>query len=150
MIRVLAVRAKNINIAMGSRNMEYTNITRYDQELIDAAITVIQNNYLYGKHHIGAAVRAKSGKIYAGVHLDSQNVDVCAEHVAMGMAASNREREFDSIVAIQMRDVPKPIIIPPCQTCRELINFYGPETWVIVEVDGQPKNCRAKELVTPK
>lgn len=127
--------------------MEYIDITKDDQELIDVATAVIQKNYLYGKHHVGAGVRAKSGKIYAGVHLESQNVDVCAEEVAMGMAVSNGERELNSIVAIQMRDVSKPTIIPPCQTCRELINFYGPETWVIIEVDGHPKKCRAKELL---
>jgi len=128
--------------------MEYTNITEEDQELIDAATAVIQKNFLLGKHHVGSAVRAKSGKIYAGVHLESQNIDVCAEHVAMGMAISNGEREFDSIVAITMRDVPKPTIILPCNICQELINFYGPETRVILEINGEPKKCKAKDLIT--
>lgn len=131
---------------MESRNMKYTDITKEDQELIDAAIAVIQRNFLYGKHHVGSAVRAKSGKIYTGIHLESQNVDVCAEHVAMGMAVSNGEREFDSIVAITMRDVPKPTIISPCQVCRELINFYGLETWVILANEGF-KKCKIKDLV---
>jgi len=126
--------------------MEYKNITKEDQELIDAATAVIQKNFLYGKHHVGSAVRAKSGKIYAGIHLDSQIVDVCAEQVAMGMAVSNGERNFDSIVAITMRDVPKPTIIPPCQTCQELINFYGPKTWVILEIAGESKKCQVKDL----
>ncbi len=134
---------------MGSRNVEYTNITKEDQELIDAAATVVQNNFLYGKHHVGSAVRAKSGTIYAGVHLESQNIDVCAEHVAMGMAASNGEKEFDSIVAVTMRDVPKPTIIPPCNTCQELINFYGPDIWVILEINGESRKCTVKDLITP-
>ncbi|MDD4332926.1 MAG: cytidine deaminase [Patescibacteria group bacterium] len=128
--------------------MKYVDITQKDQELIETATAIIKKNFLRGKHHVGSAVRAKSGKIYAGIHLDSQNVDVCAENVAMGMAVSNGERKFDSIVAIQMRDVPRPTIILPCKTCQELINFYETETWVIVEVDGQPKKCRAKELLT--
>jgi cytidine deaminase len=128
--------------------MEYTNITKEDRKLIDAATAVIQKNFLYGKHHVGSAVRVKSGKIYAGVHLESQNVDVCAEHVAMGMAVSNGEKEFDSIVAVTMRDVPKPTIFPPCNTCQELINFYGPDTWVILEINGEPKKCKAKDLIT--
>lgn len=128
--------------------MEYKNITKADQELIDAATLVIQRNFLRGKHHVGSAVRAKSGRIYAGGHLESQHLDVCAEHVAMGMAVSNGEREFDSVVAITLRDVPKPTIIPPCQTCQELINFYGPETWVILEINGETKKGRVKDLIS--
>jgi len=147
MIPVLAGVGRSIRNVVGN-NMEYTNITEEDRELIDAATTVIQKNFLYGKHHVGSAVRSKSGKIYVGVHLESQNIDVCAEHVAMGMVVSNGEREFDSIVAITMRDVPKPTIILPCNTCRELINFYGPETWVILEINGGPKKCKAKDLIT--
>lgn len=127
--------------------MEYLDITIDDQELIDAATAVIQANYLRGKHHVGAAVRAKSGKIYVGVHLESKNTDVCAEHVAIGTAVSNGERYFESIVAIQMRDVPKPTIIPPCHICQELINFYEPETLVIVEADGKSKKCKIKDLI---
>ncbi len=127
--------------------MEYASITKEDQALIDAATAVIQNNFLRGKHHVGSAVRAKSGKIYAGIHLDSKNADVCAEQVAMGMAVSSGEREFDSIVAVQMRDVPKPTVIPPCKTCLELIDFYGPDMWVIIERDGELKKGNAKELI---
>ncbi len=123
--------------------MEYSDITKEDQELIESATAVIQNNFLQGKHHVGSAIRARSGKIYAGVHLDSKNVDVCAEYVAMGMAVSNGEREFDSIVAIEMGGVLEPIVIPPCKTCQELINFYGPTTWVILEINGELKKCRA-------
>jgi len=127
--------------------MEFVNLTEEDRELIFAATTVIKNNFLLGKHHVGAAVRAKSGKIYAGVHLESKNTDVCAEHVAIGIASSNSEKEFDSIVAVQMRDVSEPTIISPCAICLELINFYGPETWVILKIENELKKCRAKELM---
>jgi cytidine deaminase len=127
--------------------MEYTEITEKDIELINAAVAIIQKNFIIGKHHVGSAVRGKSGKIYAGVHLESQNVDVCAEHVAMGMAFSNGERELDSIVAVQMRDVPKPVVITPCKVCRELINFYGPEITVILEIGGKFRKCAVKDLI---
>ena len=51
--------------------MEYLPITKADQELIEAAASVIRQNYVPGKHHVGAAIRGKSGRIFAGVHLDS-------------------------------------------------------------------------------
>ncbi|MFH2063276.1 MAG: cytidine deaminase [bacterium] len=127
--------------------MECTEVTTEDHELVEAATAVIKKNFLYGKHHVGAAVRAKSGKIYVGVHLESQRVDVCAEHVAMGAAVTNGERGFDSIVAVQNRDVPTPTVISPCRTCQELISFYGDEIRVIVLRGGIPKSCRIKDLM---
>jgi len=127
--------------------MEYINITREDRDLICAATGVIQKNFFHGKHHVGSAVRAKSGKVYAGVHLESKNIDVCAEHVVMGMAVSNGENKFDSIVAVTMRDVSEPTVIPPCKICQELINFYGPDTWVILEINGELKKCKIKFLL---
>jgi cytidine deaminase len=127
--------------------MTHIGITKEDQELIDAATTVIQKNYLRGKHHVGAAIRTRSGKIYSGVHMESKNVDVCAEQVAMGIAISNGEKEFDSIVSIQMRDVSEPTVIAPCQTCKELINFYGPEMSVIIATGGDVQKYKARDLL---
>lgn len=124
--------------------MKYVNITEADQEMIDAASTIIKNNFLLGKHHVGSAVRAKSGKIYAGVHLESKKNDVCAEQVALGMAVSSGEREFDSIVAVTQRDVAEPTVISPCRTCQELLNFYGPEIYVIILVAGKLQKLKAK------
>lgn len=117
------------------------NFAIEDQELVDAATEVIQKNFLLGRHHVGSAVRAKSGRIYVGVHLESEHVDVCAEHVALGAAVSNGEREFDSIVAVQMRDVPRPTIIAPCKTCQELIRFYGSDTRILIEEMANVKNA---------
>jgi len=49
--------------------MEYLPITEKDNELIEAAKNIIRDNYHEKRHHVGAAIRAKSGRIYAGVHL---------------------------------------------------------------------------------
>lgn len=117
--------------------MEYLPIAPDDQQLIDAATEVIQKRFLLGKHHVGAAVRASSGKIYSAVHLESKRMDVCAEQIAIGMAMSAGEKTFNTIVAVQMRDVPEPTVIPPCQTCIELIRLYGENADVLVLKDGE-------------
>ncbi|MFA5987344.1 MAG: cytidine deaminase [Candidatus Paceibacterota bacterium] len=130
--------------------MNYKEITKEDQQLIDAASEIIRKNFLYGRHHVGCAVRTKSGKVYTGVHMESKNIDVCAEHVAMGSAVSSGERDFDSIVSVTMKNHPVPVIIPPCKTCQELINFYGPDTWVIVEINSKPQKCKVKDGGIPE
>lgn len=127
--------------------MDYLPITKRDQELIEAATSVIQKNYVPGKHHVGAAIRCKSGRIFAGVHLESYATDICAEAVALGMAVSNGEREFDCIVAVTLADGKVPRVISPCGVCRELIRFYGPDIEVIFVEDGNLRKCRVSDLL---
>jgi len=127
--------------------VEYLPITESDKELIQAATSIIRQNYFPGKHHVGAAVRGKSGRIFAGVHLESGAIDICAEAVALGMAASNGEREFDCIVAVTMADGKTPRVVSPCGVCRELIRFYGPDIAVIFVEAGTLRKCRASDLL---
>lgn len=117
-----------------------------DTELIEAARTEISRLYMEDRHQIGAALRTRSGLIYAAVHLDAyvRPVSVCAETIAIGKAVSEGARggavEIDTIVAVRH---PKPNetlrelrVVSPCGSCRELISDYGPEARVIVS-DGE-------------
>ncbi len=81
------------------------------------------------------------------MHLESSGVDICAEAVAIGAAASNSEREFDCIVAVTMGGGKDPRILSPCGTCRELISFYGPDTSVIFVENGDVRKCKAMDLL---
>jgi len=127
--------------------MDYLPITKRDQELIGAATSVIRKNYVPSKHHVGAAIRDKSGHIFTGVHLESAAIDICAEAIALGAAASNGERDFDCIVAVTMAEGKVPRVISPCGVCRELIRFYGPGIEVIFIEQGILKKCRVSDLL---
>ncbi len=127
--------------------MEYLPLTKDDRDLIEAAASVIKKNYVRGRHQVGAALRGSSGRVYTGVHLESIVHDICAEPVALGAAASNGEREIDTIVAVAMVDDGEPQVLSPCGTCRELITFYSPEASVIFVADGEVKKCRARDLL---
>ena len=78
-------------------------ITVEDEQLIKAAKNAISRYYRYRKHHIGAALHTKSGKISTAVHLEANvgRVAVCAEAVVIGKAISEGENEFDTIVAVR-------------------------------------------------
>lgn len=88
-----------------------------DFELIKEAQKVISSNYdeVNYNHTVGAAIRAKSEKIYVGVNVYSLH-GACAEQVAIGTAISNGEREFETIVAVRGKEGQE--IIPPCGNCR--------------------------------
>jgi len=127
--------------------MKYLPITDADGKLVEAAQQVIREHYHPQRHHVGAAVRCKSGRVYAGVHLESFAIDICAEAVALGMAASNGEREYDCIVAVTMTEGEQPHVISPCGACRELIRYYGADIAVLFVEDGELKKCAVSELL---
>ena len=53
-------------------------------------------------HHIGAALQTKSGQVFSAVHIEATvgRIAVCAEAVAIGMAATAGDTEIEMIVAV--------------------------------------------------
>lgn len=65
--------------------MEYI-ITIEDQTLITAAEDIITRRYEWGRHHVGAALRTKTGEIFTAVHVEASmgRITVCAEAMVIG------------------------------------------------------------------
>lgn len=121
-------------------------LTDSDYEVIEAAQKAIQRNYdaIHDNHTVGAAVRCKSGKIYAGVNVYSIH-GACAEQIAIGTAITQGEREFETVVAVMGKDGAQ--IIPPCGNCRQIMFEYMPDCDIILSVEGQNRKIKAKELL---
>jgi cytidine deaminase len=101
-----------------------------DNELIEKAHSIIAKRFKQNYHHIGAALRTKSGKVFSAVHLEAYvgRVAVCAEAIAIGMAAAAGDTDIETIVAVNSNGR----VIPPCGICRELISDYSPDCKVII------------------
>lgn len=101
-----------------------------DRQLIQAARDVIAARFRQDYHHVGAALRTRSGRVFAAVHLEANvgRVAVCAEAVALGMAAAAGDTQVDTIVAVDRRGH----IVAPCGMCRELLSDYAPDSRVIL------------------
>lgn len=131
-------------------------ITNEDIQLINNAKKTIKELYKEGKHHVGAAIRTRSGKIYSAVHLEAYigRVSVCAEAVVLGKAISEGECDFDTIVAVRHPDLSEEAqeieVVSPCGMCRELISDYGPEINVILKKDNQYIKVKVSELLPEK
>ncbi len=110
--------------------MNETVLTDAERELIFAARAVIKARFRQGWHHIGAALRTRSGKVFSAVHLEANvgRVAVCAEAVALGMAAAAGDTEIDTCVAVNELGE----IVSPCGMCRELLSDYAPDCRVIL------------------
>jgi cytidine deaminase len=77
-------------------------LTDGDEELLTAARRVIGDNYEDGRHHIGAGVRMRDGRVFVGVHVEAYvgRITLCAEAVALGTALSAGARGVDTVVAV--------------------------------------------------
>jgi cytidine deaminase len=131
-------------------------LTAEDEALIAAAQEAIARLYRPGWHHIGAAVRLRSGRIVTAVHLEANvgRVAVCAEAIALGRAIAEGEREFATIVAVRhphAGETDQSIrVVAPCGMCRELIGDYGPATEVIYADGGTTRKSPVGDLLPAK
>ena len=128
-----------------------------DRALIDAASDAIRKRYRYDWQEVGAAIRTRSGKIFAGVSLDAYlgRMAVCAEAVALGQAITVAgEFGIDTIVAVRHpppHEKDKPIaVVSPCGACRELIWDYDRDARVIVPSPDGPTSVGIGELIPNK
>lgn len=76
----------------------------------------------YSKFRVGAAVLAKSGKIYTGCNIENAaySVTCCAERVAIFKAVSEGETEFKAIAVAA--DTERPV--SPCGSCRQVMSEF--------------------------
>jgi cytidine deaminase len=130
-------------------NLSKPEVSTADRALIDAATDLIKTRYLENRHHIAAAVRGKSGKIYTGLHLDTYvgRASVCAEAVALGQAMSAGEKEIDSIVSVR-HPRPREQLVSPCGICREMLNDFAPGAAVLLD-GGEGIHRRPVEALLP-
>lgn len=126
--------------------VEFERINERDEQLLSAARNVLERNYRAGRHTVGAAVRAGSGEVYAGVNVEACGYGPCAEPIAVGAAFSNGEREIQAIVAVCRRDDGYHVL-PPCGNCRQLLIDYSPDARVVLEINGALVAAPARELL---
>ena len=122
-------------------------ITEKDQQLIAAGLDVLSKNFDDGVYHhtVGCALLCKNGKVYTGVNCDGIHGS-CAEYIAMGMAISAGEREFDTIVATHEKALNG--VVPPCGNCRQMLFEYCPDIKVIVnDEEGNLIKVSARDLL---
>ncbi len=127
--------------------MKKYDITNTDRELIEIALKCLNDNFDDGvyNHTVGCALLCKNGEIYKGVNCDGIHGS-CAEYITMGIAISNSERGFDTIVAVH--DKAPNCVVSPCGNCRQMLFEYCPNIKVIVnDENGNLIKVTAKDLL---
>ena len=80
---------------------------------------------------VAAAIRAKSGKIYTGVCIDTcSTLGICAERNAIFHMITEGEQEIDQVLAI----MPDGRTGAPCGACRELMAQLMPDSYQEIRI----------------
>ncbi len=117
------------------------------ESLISAAKLARENAHApFSNFRVGAALRAKSGRIFSGCNVEnaSYGLTCCAERVAIFKAISEGERGFTAIAVVSDTDV----LTPPCGACRQLIwEFCGDVPVVMANLKGRTETEQAGKLL---
>jgi len=101
----------------------------------------------YSGFKVGAALRAASGEIFAGVNVENAAYPegTCAEAGAIAAMVAGGEREITEVYVIA--DSPRPV--PPCGGCRQKIaEFAKPEVKVtLATTRGEEMTYTVAELL---
>ena len=119
--------------------------SKLKNELIDAALRVRENAYApYSNYKVGAALLAKSGKIYTGCNFENASfgAGTCAERVALGAALAAGEREFLAVACAGGDGE-----ITPCGICRQALSEFGNVEVFCVTEDGTVREFSLAELL---
>ena len=95
-----------------------------DRELMCLAVEARKRAYTpYSNFKVGAALLAKSGKVYLGCNIENAayTPSNCAERTAIFKAVSEGEREFEKIAIVGgMAETIAPFCAP-CGVCRQVL-----------------------------
>ncbi len=110
--------------------------------LIEKACEASRKSYSpFSKFAVGAAVLAKSGKIYTGCNIENSSfgMTICAERCAIFKAVSEGEKE---ILAVAIYSPNKDDCFP-CGACRQVMyEFQGEEEVCIITGNKSNLNIR--------
>ena len=91
----------------------------------------------YSKFQVGAAVLTASGKIFSGCNVENASFGLCncAERTAIFTAIAEGENVIAGLVVYTPTKTPT----APCGACRQVLNEFGPDAFVISVCDSEQR-----------
>ena len=120
-------------------------MTEKDEELLQKARDMKRFAYVpYSHYWVGAALRAKDGRIFTGCNVENAAFGntMCAERTALFKAVSEGARKFTAIAIAAEGSAPF-----PCGACRQSLYEFAPELRVLVTWDGNVREAGLNELL---
>ena len=117
-------------------------MTDADRELYERAVAIAERAYApYSHFHVGAAVRARDGRVFEGVNVEnaSYSLGVCGERTALVGAVSEGCKPGDLEVLA--------VTASPCGGCRQWLLEFGLDRIVYRNNEGEVVTTTPRELL---
>lgn len=117
-------------------------INMTDKELLALAHKARERSYCpYSSFAVGAALLAKSGKVYLGANVENASFGAtnCAERSAIFSAISSGEREFFAIAIVGGKVGEDTTDCLPCGICRQVMAEFCDADFKILLEDKEKK-----------
>jgi cytidine deaminase len=111
-------------------------------ELFERAVAVAEQAYaVYSNFKVGAAVRAKDGRIFEGVNVENASypLGICAERAALSAAATAGCKPGD------LEEIA--VTASPCGGCRQWLYEFRLERVTFADADGEIVSRAPAELL---
>ena len=123
-----------------------------DLELMQLAVEAREMAYApYSGFRVGAALLAKSGKVYKGCNVENAAYSPtnCAERTALFKAVSEGERGFSMLAVVGGKGEEIAPATPPCGVCRQVLaEFCLPDFPILlVQSETEFSRCTLGELL---
>ena len=105
-----------------------------DEELVSLAAQARERAYApYSGYAVGAALLARSGKVYTGCNVENAvySLTTCAERTALFKAVSEGERAFEAIAVVTSNGGTH------CGSCRQVLSEFGLDMRVVIATPDQ-------------
>ncbi len=105
------------------------------EALMIAAQKARENSYSpYSHFCVGAALLAKSGKVYTGCNIENAAYSAtnCAERTAIFKAVSEGERDFEAIAIVGGKEGETAPFCAPCGVCRQVLAEFCPKDFKVI------------------
>ena len=89
----------------------------------------------YSHFRVGAALRAKDGRVYTGCNIENAGYTPtnCDERTALFKAVSEGVREFDAIAIVGSRQGEvNTLVTGPCGVCRQALYEFGGDALTVI------------------
>lgn len=123
---------------------EQSALTPDDEELIEYARRIVDENGDGELHTVGAAVRDVDGRMYGGINLYHFTGGPCAELVALGNARAQGARRLTTIVAVGDNGRG---VMSPCGRDRQVLLDYYSDIRVLLPTDDGVRSVAIRHLL---
>jgi cytidine deaminase len=117
-------------------------VTDADRKLLERADAVAARAYApYSKFFVGAAARARDGRVFEGVNVENAAypLGICAEKTALARAVSEGvgPGEIEAVA----------VTASPCGGCRQWLHEFGVDRVIYRRADGEVAVATPAELL---